>query len=42
MKKTALLVAILAFMCGLNGCLYANIKAPLDIDAVTKPLLAVK
>jgi len=33
MKKTALLVAILAFMCGLNGCLYANIKAPLDIDA---------
>lgn len=33
MKKMALLVVILASMCVLNGCLYANIKAPLDIDA---------
>jgi len=33
MKRIALLVVTLAFMVVLNGCLYANIKAPLDIDA---------
>ena len=33
MKRTALLVVVLAFMVVLNGCLYANVIVPLDIDA---------
>ena len=33
MKRTTMLVFFLAIMVILNGCLYANIKAPLDIDA---------
>ncbi len=33
MKRTALLMVLLVVMVGLNGCLYAKFKAPLDIDA---------
>ena len=33
MKRTALLVVVLAFMVVLNGCLYSNVMIPLDIDA---------
>jgi hypothetical protein len=33
MKKTALLMVILAFTIVINGCLYANVKTPLDLDA---------
>ncbi len=33
MKRTALLVVVLAFMVVLNGCLYTNVMVPLDIDA---------
>ena len=33
MKRTALLVVVLAFMIVLNGCLYTDVIVPLDIDA---------
>ncbi len=33
MKRAVLLMVLLAAMVNLNGCLYANVKAPLDIDA---------
>jgi hypothetical protein len=33
MKSTALIVVVLAFMVVLNGCLYADVVVPLDIDA---------
>jgi len=32
MKRTALLMVVFAFMVVINGCLYANVKTPLDID----------
>ena len=33
MKKTLVLIGLIFFIFALSGCLYANIKAPLDIDA---------
>jgi hypothetical protein len=33
MKKASILLGVLVLAVALNGCLYANIKAPLDIDA---------
>jgi hypothetical protein len=33
MKKTSMLAVVLMFIIALTGCLYADIKTPLDIDA---------
>jgi hypothetical protein len=33
MKRSALLMVILIFAVVINGCLYANVKTPLDLDA---------
>jgi hypothetical protein len=33
MKRAIMLVVVLTIMLILNGCLYTDIKAPLDIDA---------
>ena len=38
MKRTSMLVFVLAIMVILNGCLYADIKTPLDIDANETPI----
>ncbi len=33
MKRIALLMVIFAALAAINGCLYANVKTPLDLDA---------
>ena len=38
MKRTTMLVFVIAIMVILNGCLYADIKTPLDIDANKTPI----
>lgn len=33
MKRIALLMVLFALLSAINGCLYANVKTPLDLDA---------